>query len=325
VQQKADAANSAFWYNLFSNMHVGHTGGRPGRSRVSNARPGITPTTPTPTPDPTSNSASNEITPGEIALGGGLAGGSAGLLLGAALSKKKNKLRNALLGGALGAGAGALGGHYLGKQSAQQQRPSLREMLSAWEKTEGPKPRAVTTPLGPITQSPLSPELSAALQQHLGLKQHETPDELDAIDAILEREDSEKTSASTLENISGQIANLYNKIPHEVASGGAAGGLAGAAIGGLSGLVAPGTKKDKDGNRVGRSRLMTALQRAATGGALGAGAGAGLGYMRPDLVNRGIGQLPVTATMRNPERFTIDPVEPQMGADQLFAHDPSMA
>jgi len=102
-------------------------------------------------------------------------------------------------------------------------------------------------------------------------------------------QDEEKEAASTLEDVSSYISGLYNKIPEPVRQGAGMGGVAGAALGGLSGLVAPGSKTEigPDGKPVKktRSRLMSAIQRAALGGVAGGSGGAAMGHFNPQLVS----------------------------------------
>lgn len=270
-------ADNGFWTWL-----AGKFGGDPVRTRVSNARRGIV--TPPP-PDP-KGPPMVDFNPSDYAMGGGLAGGGAGALLGAVLSKKKNKLRNALLGGLAGAGAGALSGHYLGKQAASGDQYNQRIALKKKKYLNGLIDGTTTRVLAAGENPGADEEL--ALGKNIGgwgLSTYLSPEEHKKRYGAKE----EKEAASTLEDVSSYISGLYNKIPEPVRQGGGMGGVAGAALGGLSGLVAPGSKTEigPDGKPVKktRSRLMSAIQRAALGGAAGGAGGAAMGHFNPQLVS----------------------------------------
>lgn len=296
---------------------------------------------------------------------GAAAGGAAGAML-----SRKNRVRNALLGAALG-GAGTYAGSHLasggnlntmlaglglgGKTAAYvpPQYPydaNLHQMLSAYEAQQN---EAANNKVKP---NPMSPEVAKALHGYLSsmhktpanvaagvkpmLRKNMQPDELDAVETLMELEDAApQKSAFDFGKMLGQAGmyakDLYNKIPAGVRSGVGMGGLGGAALGGLAGLIAPGEEDQYDamGNVVGRkqrNRFGAALRGALGGGALGAGAGALAGHFAPNQVqgamnyiqNRGadmrdmmfgkrmdgMSQIPGRALPQ-----TRQPVAPQMG------------
>ena len=154
---------------------------------------------------------------------------------------------------------------------------------------------------GPAEQ-PLNPQLAAALRTYLQLPETETPDGLDAIEALLEHDDHyeprHKKGAHTLQYLSRtKTAQLYNfgakvalDLSQYIPEGTGTGAALGAGLGGLYGAVAPGHTDvyDDEGNVIGkkpRSRLGAAMRGVLGGGLAGAVGGSALGAVKPEAIS----------------------------------------
>lgn len=204
----------------------------------------------------------------------GLSGAGAGALLGAIMARRGKRGRNALLGAGIGGGAGLLANYLMNSQKKAAYVPpqytydqKLHQMLAAYEQHQNEAAK------NNVRHDPMTPETAQALQAYLMqlhkspanmaagvkpvLRKNMQPDDLDAVDTLMELEDVAPKTAS-YQKVAGPVGMASNAIST---------GSAGALLGSLYGALTAPKKK----------LLRSALRGAIMGGGTGASVGLGMG------------------------------------------------
>lgn len=202
------------------------------------------------------------------------------------------------------------GGGPGGKQSAYvpPQYPydaKLHQMLSAYEAQQNEAAKNKVRP------NPMSPEVAKALHGYLSrmhktpanvaagvkpmLRKNMQPDELDAVETLMELEDAapQKTAFEFGNKVAFSLASMLSgqDKTQQFFQGAKPGMIAGGVLGGLSGLLDPGADEQYDSQgrvieRKQRSRLLGGLSGALTGSALGGVAGGAMNTLDPGSMQR---------------------------------------